>query len=1094
MLLCCLGAVSATEDINETITTDSSIDEVNTVPIEDVATVEDVSDEILSEEPDNVIENQNINENGASVRSTSVSVSSWTYLEYYCERTTTDYIITLSGTTYNIGNEISFGNSATIIGTENSYITGGTTSKTPFINTNSALTLHFINVKFLNVNAKNLLELDGTVYLENCTFNNVQTATGHNSVIYNTNNLMYLTGCNITNCNTGYGAVSNYNSGSQTSVVMYVDDCKFINNSASVEPGAINNCGILYVNNSEFDGNHANWWAGAIHTHTNAQTEIENTIFKRNTAGWNGGALFTYSLLKIKNCTFEDNNCTTNNGGGAIGAYNYGSGYNITICSSRFNYNTNLCYAYTNISTTSVGRGGAISVLNGGYLTVCNCNFTGNYAKIGQAIAAATYTYENGTGGNPHIKICNNRFVNHTATGIDTVVITGNDYLFNNNVFINSYQSTNYAISNNQNSIAILSNRYSESDEKLGVSLNELLSEKVVILYVNGSMLQDEEKLPDGSSWETAVGAPFSIYIAPGLIIDNGGTEGIIYIAKGDYSDNFNLNSDINITFVGYDEDTTLPDISTPVYGSGAMNVTYTFINLTFTKLNLEISANFINCTFINPSLTIMKELNEADQKHVEEYGYAKTYFMNFDNCVFKDVTTDSALVTLYKYGAVNFNDCTFENIVADSLVYHNDSNYFEEDGISFKNCNFTNCKFNGVADSAANFDDAILIEDCDYDGEVTVGTTEVNGHFYVNATKLKVVAVKTNITINSGENSVIITLKDVDGNPIANADVIYTIGTTNTTATTIADGTATIPNLKGIVNITVNYLGNDSYLPSSNSGNFVFKYATTISSAVSGSDIVITLKDDENKALANTNVTYTINGAETTKATDANGTITLSGLKGVIAITAKYAGDDLHIESNTAENYTFKYDTTLTAPKVSTTYNVAKNLVITLKDETGKAIEGQYVTVKVGSISKNIKTDKNGQVSVNVATLTPKTYTASISFAGDTLYNAKSINANVVVAKATPKLTAKKATFKAKKTKKYTATLKDNKGKAINKVKVTIKVNGKTYKATTKNGKATFKLTKLTKKGTYKATIKFAGNSLYKAVTKKSVKIVVKK
>ena len=99
----------------------------------------------------------------------------------------------------------------------------------------------------------------------------------------------------------------------------------------------------------------------------------------------------------------------------------------------------------------------------------------------------------------------------------------------------------------------------------------DLLSDNVVILYVNGSMLQDEELLPDGSSWETAVGAPFSIYIAPGLIIDNGGTEGIIYIAKGDYSDNFNLNSDINITFVGYDEDTILPDISTPVYGSGAM-------------------------------------------------------------------------------------------------------------------------------------------------------------------------------------------------------------------------------------------------------------------------------------------------------------------------------------------------------------------------------------------------------------------------------------------------------------------------------------------------------------------------------------------
>ena len=248
------------------------------------------------------------------------------------------------------------------------------------------------------------------------------------------------------------------------------------------------------------------------------------------------------------------------------------------------------------------------------------------------------------------------------------------------------------------------------------------------------------------------------------------------------------------------------------------------------------------------------------------------------------------------------------------------------------------------------------------------------------------------------------------------------------------------------------------------------------------------------------TNVSVVINQKEYNVSV-VNGTGSLKGTDKLAANTynveASYAGEYPYAASTNTT--TFKVEkviinTALTAPKVSATYNVAKNLVITLKDANGNVLVGKYVTVKVGTISKNLKTDKNGQVSVNVATLTPKTYTASISFAGDTLYNAKSIKANVVVAKATPKLTAKKATFKAKKTKKYTVTLKDNKGKAINKVKVTIKVKGKTYKATTKKGKATFKLTKLTKKGTYKATIKFAGNSLYKAVTKKSVKIVVKK
>lgn len=1004
----------------------------------------------------------------------------------------------MTGTSYPIGTYITFKNSATIVGSDVSYITGGSTSNTPFVNNNSALTLHFINVKFLNVNAKNLLELDGTVYLDNCTFDNVQTATGHNSVIYNTNNLMYLTGCNITNCHTGYGAVSNYNSGSTTSPVMYVDDCRFINNSASVEPGAINNCGILYVNNSEFDGNHANWWAGAIHTHTNAQTEIENTNFRRNTAGWNGGALFTYSKLKIKNCTFEDNNCTTNNGGGAIGAYNYGSGYNITIDSSRFNYNTNLCYAYTNISTTSVGRGGAISVLNGGYLTVYNSNFTGNYAKIGQAIAAATYNYENGTGGNPHIKICNNKFTDHTATGIDTVVITGNDYIFNNNVFINSYQNTIYTgTGNTYNSAALPGNLNSKLNlkTKLRATNTEILSDYQDhdVVYVNVSSDKDaEDDNVHGQSWDDAYGGLECFVMAINYLHNNG----IIYIADGRYNEDYDYEYSIahgNFTMIGQGPKTNIEKIITTVYGGSDQNSTHNFINLSFTGKDFGINANFINCTFLG-SISISKGLTYHDPNHVVEYGYAQTYFMNFNNCVFKDVNTTNALVTLYKYGAVNFTNCIFENITADSIVYRNDINYFEEDGISFKNCTFTNCKYNGIADSLANFDDAVVIEDCTYDSEVALGTTEVNGHYYINATKLKVTAVGTSISIKSNENNVIVNLTDVNGNPVANAGIIYSIAGTNTSATTGADGTFTLSNLKGIVNITVYYSGNESYLASNKSDNFIFKYNTAVSSAVNGDDILIILKDDENNPIANANVIYTVNGIDYNATTDENGTVTVSNLKGKFAFNVLYKGDTLHTASNASNTFIFKYGTKITAKKVTATYNVAKNLVITLKDENGIAIAVKKVTVKVGSIRKTLTTNAKGQATLKVSNLLPKTYSATVTYAGDDTHIKSSVKVKVVVKKATLKVSAKAKKFKKSlKTKKYSIVLKNNVGKVLKKTKVTLKIKGKTFKAyTNSKGIATFKITKLTKKGKYNAYIKFAGSKYYNSLNKK-VKITLK-
>ena len=115
---------------------------------------------------------------------------------------------------------------------------------------------------------------------------------------------------------------------------------------------------------------------------------------------------------------------------------------------------------------------------------------------------------------------------------------------------------------------------------------------------------------------------------------------------------------------------------------------------------------------------------------------------------------------------------------------------------------------------------------------------------------------------------------------------------------------------------------------------------------------------------------------------------------------------------------------------------------------------------------------------------------TASTS---DTKSNTTS-NGSQTTSKLATKLTAKAKSFKAAtKTKKYVATLKDAKGKAVTNVKLTLKVNKKTYTATTNSkGKATFKIKNLTKKGKYNATIKFAGNKSYKAVSRK-VKITVK-
>ena len=187
---------------------------------------------------------------------------------------------------------------------------------------------------------------------------------------------------------------------------------------------------------------------------------------------------------------------------------------------------------------------------------------------------------------------------------------------------------------------------------------------------------------------------------------------------------------------------------------------------------------------------------------------------------------------------------------------------------------------------------------------------------------------------------------------------------------------------------------------------------------------------------------------------------------------------------------------TTITAPAVTTVYNTNKNLVVTLKDGNGNAVANAKVTIVLNGVKKVLTTNAKGQATLAIpANLVPKTYSASISYDGDATHMKSSAKVNVVVKKANVKLTAKKKTFKAKvKNKKYTVTLKNNKNKVMKKVKLTLKIKGKTYKATTNaKGKATFKIKKLTKKGKYTAKVIFNGDKYFNKLTKK-VKIKIKK
>lgn len=313
------------------------------------------------------------------------------------------------------------------------------------------------------------------------------------------------------------------------------------------------------------------------------------------------------------------------------------------------------------------------------------------------------------------------------------------------------------------------------------------------------------------------------------------------------------------------------------------------------------------------------------------------------------------------------------------------------------------------------------------------------------------------------------------------------------------------VPFNKGEYIACVAYGGDKNYFKTESTQTFTIEKQIPemfIYTATDGANFTITVTLPEN---ATGVVTFTDNQTGEMTNVTLNGTsvtynATLQDIYGIFIV--RYSGDDDYFGVGTIVVGSPKMETSLSTPdSVSVTYkNTAK---ITVKLDILNALgnvtsDGEKITITVNKKTYT-GTLKNGTVTINIAAsyadkFVPNNYTANVTFQGSDLLKNSSTSFVLVVKKGTPKLTAKDKTFKVStKTKKYTITLKNNKNEIMKNAKVTIKVNGKTFKATTNSkGQATFKITNLKKRARYAAVVKYAGSSYYTTINKK-IKITVK-
>ena len=166
-----------------------------------------------------------------------------------------------------------------------------------------------------------------------------------------------------------------------------------------------------------------------------------------------------------------------------------------------------------------------------------------------------------------------------------------------------------------------------------------------------------------------------------------------------------------------------------------------------------------------------------------------------------------------------------------------------------------------------------------------------------------------------------------------------------------------------------------------------------------------------------------------------------------------------------------------ISVKNLNAVYGSGVKCMITVSENYAPAKDVSVVVSINGKKFTTIKTDSKGVASFKISQA-PGTYKLTLTASG------KSVSKTMTVKKATPKLTANAKSFK--KSVKTT-------NKVMKNTKLTLKVNGKTYSATTNaKGQATFKITKLTKKGKFTAVVNFAANKYYTAKTVKP-KITVK-
>ena len=320
--------------------------------------------------------------------------------------------------------------------------------------------------------------------------------------------------------------------------------------------------------------------------------------------------------------------------------------------------------------------------------------------------------------------------------------------------------------------------------------------------------------------------------------------------------------------------------------------------------------------------------------------------------------------------------------------------------------------------------------------------TVNVSENVEINSIKTVLEAENVVMYYKDGTRFAVV-LKDINGNPLANMDVIISINGRDYVKQSDENGTASLGlNLESKNYTVVTTFGGNSKYFGTRSNNTVSILSTLISKDIvkyyrNGTQFYATVLDFKGNPLANTTVMFNINGVFYNKTTDENGTaklnIWLRPGKYIITIfnlvTGEQAGNNVTVLSKIVENYDLvKY------------YKNASKFSVKILDSQGYPVEGTIVTFNINGVFYYKETDANGIASLAI-NLRPGKYVIT------TMYGQYDVGNNVTVL---PTLQTSDLKMKYLDGSAFNARVVDGQGNPLANQIVTFNVNGVFYNKVT--------------------------------------------